>query len=72
MKLELDDEQRAALLRELDRIIEDDRFPFSARIRMLKEIRANIKPYPVREPAPPPKHYEPPNSSVLHRYARAW
>ena len=29
MKLELDDEQRAALLRELDRIIEDDRFPFS-------------------------------------------
>jgi hypothetical protein len=43
-----------------DRIIENDRHPPSPRIRILKEIRAEIKPYPAREPAPPLKHYEPP------------
>src|SRR5215813_3876917 len=48
LHLELSDEQTAALLRELDRIIENDRYPLSPRIRTLKEIRALIKPYPVR------------------------
>jgi hypothetical protein len=67
MKLELDDDQGAALLAELDRIIEDDRFPFSPRIRLLKEIRAEIKPYPAREPAPPPRHYEPPRATARRR-----
>jgi hypothetical protein len=33
MKLELSDEQAAALLSELDRIIDGDRFPLSPRIR---------------------------------------
>jgi hypothetical protein len=67
MKLELNDEQGAALLRELDRIIDNDKFPFSVRIRLLKEIRAEIKPYPVREPAPPPRHYEPPRATAKKR-----
>ena len=58
---ELTDEETAALLRELDRIIENDRWPCSPRIRTLKEIRAMIKPYPVREPSPPTKYYEPPH-----------
>jgi hypothetical protein len=36
-----------------------NRYPLSPRIRTLKEIRAMIKPYPVSEPAPPQKKYEP-------------
>jgi hypothetical protein len=61
MKLELSDEQAAALLSELDRIIDGDRFPLSPRIRNLKEIRSMIRPEEVHEPLPPPpKRYEPP------------
>jgi hypothetical protein len=67
MELDLTDEQTAALLRELDRIIDGDRYPLSPRIRTLKEIRALIKPYPVSEPLPPLKHYEPPSKG---RYGR--
>jgi hypothetical protein len=63
MKLDLTDAQTAPLLTELDRIIDGDRYPFSPRIRSLKEIHALIKPYPVHEPAPPPKHYEPPSKA---------
>ena len=37
MDLDLSDEQAAALLSELDRIIDNDRGPFSPRIRTLKE-----------------------------------
>jgi hypothetical protein len=61
MHLDLSDEQAAALLAELDRIIDGDRYPLSPRIRALKEIRALIKPYPAHEPAPPMKVYEPPS-----------
>lgn len=49
MHLDLADEQTAALLGALDRIIENDRYPLSPRIRTLKELRAKIKPYPPRE-----------------------
>jgi hypothetical protein len=48
MNLSLTDEENAALLGELDRIIRDDRYPLSARIRTLKAIRAKIKPEPAR------------------------
>jgi hypothetical protein len=64
MHFDLSDEQTAALLGELDRIIDGDRYPFSPRIRMLKEIRAKIRPYPVQASAaapPPTKCYEPPS-----------
>jgi hypothetical protein len=67
MTLELSDEQTAALLSELDRIIDGDRYPFSPRIRSLKEIRAMIKPHPVREPLPATKHYEPPSKGRYQR-----
>ena len=40
MNLDLTDEETAALLAELDRIIRDDRYPLSPRIRMLRAIRA--------------------------------
>jgi hypothetical protein len=69
MKLELSDEQAVALLSELDRIIDGDRFPLSPRIRNLKEIRSMIRPEEVHEPLPPPplKRYEPPSRGRYRR-----
>jgi hypothetical protein len=81
MNLELSDEQAAALERELRRIIDDDRYPLSPRIQMLREIRNMIRPEPVREPLPEPKlgrerpdsavslpkHYEPPSKGRYRR-----
>jgi hypothetical protein len=68
MNLELSDEQAATLLGELDNIIDGDRFQFSARVRMLKAIRAKILPEPAREPLPPPpKQYAPPRTSAAKR-----
>ena len=64
MNLDLTDEEIATLLSELDRIIENDRFPLSPRIRTQKEIRAKIRPEPARKPPPPPKRYEPPRAAA--------
>jgi hypothetical protein len=50
MTLELTDEQTEALLRELNNLIDGDRYQFSARVRMLKAIRTKIRPEPIREP----------------------
>jgi hypothetical protein len=61
MDLHLNDEPAELLVAELDRIIENDRYPFSPRIRTLRE---NPPPPP---PAAPPKHYEPPSKG---RYSR--
>ena len=41
MNIELSDEESAALLAELDRIIDADRYPLSHRVRTLKAIRAS-------------------------------
>ena len=61
MNLELTDEETAALLRELDGIIDGDHYFLSTRIKTLKAIRAKIRPEPVRPPLPPPsKRYEHP------------
>jgi hypothetical protein len=60
MTLDLSDEESAALLRELDDIIDNDRYPFSPRIRTLTAIRDKLRPPPVREPLPPLKVYAPP------------
>jgi hypothetical protein len=68
MNLDLTDEETAALLAELDRIIRNDRYPLSARIRMLQAIRAKIRPEPAREPSPPPpKQYAPPRATARQR-----
>jgi hypothetical protein len=68
MNLELSDEEETALVNEFDRIIQNDRYPLSPRIRMLKAIRAKIRPEPVREPLPPPpKRYEPPRATASQR-----
>jgi hypothetical protein len=60
MTLDLTGDETAVLLRELDHIIDSDRFPLSPRILTLKAIRAKLRPEPAREPEPPRKHYEPP------------
>jgi hypothetical protein len=67
MNLELTDEQTEALLRELSQIIENDRYPFSPRIRTLKEIRGKIRPEPTRQPLPPARRHE---LSSKGRYSR--
>jgi hypothetical protein len=63
MNLELTEEEAAALLRELNDIIDGDRYFLSLRIKTLKAIRAKIRPEPVCEPLPPPpKRYAPPRA----------
>ena len=65
--LELSDEEEAALIKELDNIVERDRYPFSPRIRTLRGILAKIRPEPVREPLRPPKVYVPPRATAARR-----
>ena len=60
MTFDLTEEETKALLKELDDIIDGDRYQFSARVRMLKVIRTKFRPEPAREPLPPPKQYAPP------------
>jgi hypothetical protein len=65
--LDLTDDEAAALTQELHNIVENDRYPFSPRIRTLRGILAKLRPEPVREPLPPPKVYAPPSKG---RYKR--
>ena len=60
MHLDLTDEESVALAQELHSIVENDRYPFSPRIRTLRAILAKLRPEPAREPLPPPKGYPPP------------
>jgi hypothetical protein len=52
----------AALIQELHEVVENDRYPFSPRIRTLRAILAKLRPEPVREPLPPPNVYAPPRA----------
>ena len=68
MNLDLTEEETAALLRELDGLIDGDRYFMSPRIKTLKAIRAKIRPERVREPLPPlPKPYAPPRATARQR-----
>ena len=68
MYLELTDDEAAALLKELDGIIDGDRYFLSTRIKTLKAIRTKIRPEPAREPPPPPpKRYAPTRASAASR-----
>jgi len=51
MQLDLTDEEAAALLGLLNRVMADDRYPLSPRIRLLRAIRAK---FPGAPPEPPP------------------
>ena len=67
MDLALTEEEAVTLLRELDGIIESDRYFLSPRITTLKAIRTKLRPEPAREPLPPPKVYAPPRAKAGRR-----
>ena len=67
MNLDLSDDEAAALTQELHEIVENDRYPFSPRIRTLRGILAKLRPEPVREPLPPLKVYAPPSKGRYRR-----
>jgi hypothetical protein len=69
MNIDLD-EQAAVLIRALDQIIDDDRYPLSPPIMTLKAIVAKLRPEPAREPLPPPKVYAPPRAALARRWRR--
>jgi hypothetical protein len=70
MILDLTDEETAVLLGELDRIIDNDRYPLSPRIQTLKGILARIRPEPEPKLLRPLKHYEPPRATARKRQGR--
>jgi hypothetical protein len=43
------------------------RYPISPRILTLRAIFNKLRPEPIREPLPPPKHYEPPRATTARR-----
>jgi len=63
MDLHLNNEQADLLVVELDRIIENDRYPLAPRIRTLREIRALLR----AAAAPPQRVYEPPTKGRYRR-----
>jgi hypothetical protein len=65
--LDLTDEEAAALIKELADITGNDRYPFSARIQILRAILARLRPEPARELLPPPKVYAPPRATAVKR-----
>ena len=68
MTLELTDDEAALLLKELNGIIDGDRYFLSDRIRTLEAILAKIRPEPARETLPPPpKRYAPPRANAARR-----
>ena len=59
MTLDLDPDEELALVAELRRIIRDDRYPLSQRIRTLRAILDKL--------VPPPKIYVPPRTTLRRR-----
>jgi hypothetical protein len=53
MILDLTEEETDALARLLSRTIDEDRYPLSPRIQLLKGILGKFRPEPAREPLPP-------------------
>ena len=53
--IELDDDEKAALIAELKRIIAADPFPMSPRVRTLRTILAKLEPFPPK-PTGTPSH----------------
>jgi hypothetical protein len=70
MNLELNPEEERALVAELRRLIRDDRYPLSRRIRTRQGILDKLDPPPVREPSPPLKVYAPPRAKPGQRRGR--
>jgi hypothetical protein len=67
MRLDVSDEEVAALSQELHDIVESDHYPFSPRIRTITVSFAKLRAEPAREPLPAPKVYAPPRAVVARR-----
>jgi hypothetical protein len=68
MAPDLTHEEIAALTRLLREKIDNDRYPLSPRIQVLKGILAKFRPEPPRQPSlPPPKPYAPPRASAASK-----
>ena len=65
--LDLSDEDAAVLAQELHDIVENNRYPFSLRIRTLRGILAKLRPEPAREPLPPQKVFAAPRAMAGRR-----
>jgi hypothetical protein len=65
---QLTDDEKTALLALLKRTIEDDRYPLSPRISMLRGILAKLEPpKPTSAPLPPLEAYTPPRGWAKQR-----
>jgi hypothetical protein len=53
--LDMSDNEAAALIKELQDTVDNDRHPFPERIRTLRGILAKLRPEPPREPLLQPK-----------------
>ena len=67
MTLDLTEEETGALERLVSRTIDDDRYPLSPRIQILKGILVKIAPSRPASPLPPLRHYEPPRATAARR-----
>ena len=68
MTFDLTDDEAALLVKELNGLIDGDRYFLSPRVKTLRAIRAKLRPEPVREPLPPPpKAYAPPRAKARQR-----
>ena len=63
----VNDPEAAALIRELQEIIDNDRYQFCERIRTLKAILAKLRSEPIRESLPPSKVYTSPQARRRRR-----
>jgi hypothetical protein len=63
---ELTEEERAAVVAALRKLIAEDKFPLSPRLKPLKSALAKLAPEPPRKPLPPP-----PEPGDRPRYGRA-
>jgi hypothetical protein len=70
LNLSVEVEETAALIKELQGIIENDPYPLSTRTHTLRAILAKLRPERVREPLPPPKVYAPPRATAARRRRR--
>jgi hypothetical protein len=68
--LHLTDEEAAALTKELADITGNDRYSFSARIKILRAILAKLRPEPAREPFPSRKVDASPRAAAARRPRR--
>ena len=67
MTLDITDDETDALATLLRRTIDDDKFPLSPRIQVLRAVLNKIHPEPERAPLPPPKVYAPPRVGAKRR-----